>query len=85
MIETIIFGVFKIFRYILNQVFILLIMVYRKFISPLKRPCCRFYPTCSRYALDAVTKYGFLKGGYLSIKRLLRCNPFNAGGYDPVK
>lgn len=64
---------------------ILIIKVYRKYISPLKRPCCRFYPTCSQYALDAISKYGVLKGSFMSIKRILRCNPFNQGGYDPVE
>ncbi|WHH61710.1 membrane protein insertion efficiency factor YidD [Petroclostridium sp. X23] len=67
------------------KIVIVCIMIYRKLISPLKRPSCRFYPTCSRYALDAVMKYGVFKGGYLSIKRILRCNPFNPGGYDPVE
>lgn len=64
---------------------ILVIKAYRKYISPLKRPCCRFYPTCSQYALDAINKYGVLKGSFMSIKRILRCNPFNQGGYDPVE
>ncbi|MBM7872166.1 putative membrane protein insertion efficiency factor [Clostridium pascui] len=64
---------------------ILIIKAYRKYISPLKRPCCRFYPTCSQYALDAINKYGALKGSFMSIKRILRCNPFNPGGYDPVE
>ncbi len=61
------------------------IIIYRKYISPLKKPSCRFYPTCSQYALDSLNKYGFLKGIYLIVRRLLRCNPFNPGGYDPVK
>ncbi|MBQ4378786.1 MAG: membrane protein insertion efficiency factor YidD [Treponema sp.] len=67
-------------------VFILCLPVrfYRKFISPLKRPCCRFYPTCSAYSLEALQKHGPVKGLYLSAKRILKCNPFNAGGYDPV-
>lgn len=61
-------------------------MFYQKFLSPLKmKPSCRFYPTCSQYALDAVKKYGCLKGGYLAIKRILKCHPFHPGGYDPVK
>ncbi|WP_423237106.1 membrane protein insertion efficiency factor YidD [Clostridium peptidivorans] len=64
---------------------ILVIKAYRKYISPLKRPCCRFYPTCSQYALDAINKYGVLKGSFMSVKRILRCNPFNQGGYDPVE
>jgi len=58
---------------------------YQKFISPLKRPTCRFYPTCSHYAIEAVDKYGALKGGFMAIKRIVRCHPFNPGGYDPVK
>lgn len=63
-----------------------LIRFYRKNISPLRPPCCRFIPTCSQYALEAVTKYGALKGGWLSLKRILRCHPFYKGGliYDPV-
>ena len=47
-------------------------------------PACRFTPTCSQYALEAITEYGALKGGFMALKRLLRCNPFNPGGYDPV-
>ena len=58
---------------------------YKKFISPLKKPCCRFYPTCSTYAIQAIEKYGALKGYVMSIYRILRCNPFCKGGYDPVK
>lgn len=62
-----------------------MIRFYRKYISPMKRGgCCRFTPTCSSYALEAVEKYGALKGSYLSIRRILRCNPFHKGGYDPV-
>lgn len=64
---------------------IYLINLYRKYISPLKAPCCRFVPTCSQYAIEAIEKYGAIKGGYMSIKRILRCNPFCKGGYDPVK
>lgn len=63
---------------------LLLIKFYRKYISPLKRPSCIFIPTCSQYALEAVNKYGFFKGLFLSIKRILRCHPFSKGGYDPV-
>ena len=61
-----------------------LIRFYRGAISPLHPACCRFTPTCSQYALEAVEKYGALKGGYLALRRILRCNPFHAGGYDPV-
>ncbi len=61
-----------------------LIRFYRRYISPLKRPSCRFYPTCSEYAEQAVAKYGAAKGLYLAGRRILRCHPFNPGGYDPV-
>lgn len=63
---------------------ILLIRFYQKILSPLKRPCCRFTPTCSQYALEAFEKRGFFVGFGLTIWRILRCNPFCAGGYDPV-
>lgn len=62
-----------------------LIIIYRKFISPMKLPCCRFTPTCSQYAIDAIEKYGVIKGGIMALWRILRCNPFSKGGYDPVK
>ena len=58
---------------------------YKKFISPVLPDSCRFYPTCSEYAATAVGKYGVLKGSIKSIYRIIRCNPFNKGGYDPVK
>lgn len=62
-----------------------LIRFYRKFLSPLKRHgCCRFTPTCSAYALEAFQKRGFFVGMFLSVRRVLRCNPFHPGGYDPV-
>ena len=62
-----------------------MITFYRKNISGLKKyPSCRFGPTCSQYAYEAVSKYGALKGGYLAVRRILKCNPFHAGGYDPV-
>ena len=61
------------------------IRFYRASISPLHPPCCRFIPTCSQYALEAVEKYGALKGGWLALRRFLRCHPFHRGGsYDPV-
>lgn len=61
-----------------------LIKVYRALISPLFPPSCRFQPTCSQYALQAVERFGVLHGSWLSIKRILRCHPLNPGGYDPV-
>ena len=69
----------------MKYVCILLIRMYQKFLSPLKRsPSCRFTPTCSAYALEAFTKRGFFVGLALSVWRILRCNPFCVGGYDPV-
>ncbi len=69
----------------MKTVLIVLIKFYRKYISPLKKPCCRFVPTCSQYALMAIEKYGALKGTYLAVKRVLKCHPFHEGGYDPLK
>ena len=63
---------------------VILIKGYQKFISPLFPPSCRFYPTCSEYAIQAIEKYGIFKGGIKAAWRILRCNPFNKGGYDPV-
>lgn len=57
---------------------------YQLSISPLLPPACRYYPTCSQYALEAVGKYGAWKGGLLALRRILRCHPFHPGGYDPV-
>lgn len=67
-----------------KHILVLSIRFYRKFISPLFPPSCRFTPSCSQYGLEAVEKYGFLKGGWLAIKRIGRCHPLNPGGYDPV-
>jgi len=69
----------------MKKILICIIEFYRKRISPLKKPCCRFYPTCSDYALQAIKKYGALKGSYLALRRILRCHPFCDGGYDPLK
>lgn len=62
----------------------LVIRFYRKFISPIKPTCCRFTPSCSRYALEAFTFRGFFVGFFLSVRRIFRCNPFGGCGYDPV-
>ena len=64
--------------------FIILVRFYQLCISPLKPPSCRFTPTCSQYALQALRKYGPIKGLYLTIRRLLRCHPWGGSGYDPV-
>ena len=68
----------------IKRLFLAMIRFYQRCISPMHAPCCRFTPTCSQYALEAITKYGALKGGYLAVRRILRCNPFHPGGYDPV-
>ena len=72
------------FLKILSYPLILPIKFYRKFISPHKAPSCRFTPTCSQYALEALRKYGPFKGGWLALKRILRCHPWGGSGYDPV-
>lgn len=69
----------------MKKILIFFIRIYRKYISPIKKPCCRFYPTCSQYAIEAISKYGALKGTGKAICRIARCNPFCKGGYDPVK
>ncbi len=63
---------------------LIIIKFYRAVISPLKPPTCRFYPTCSAYAYEAISKYGPFRGSWLAIKRVLRCHPLNPGGFDPV-
>lgn len=68
----------------MKRVLLALVRFYRVAISPYRAPCCIYTPTCSQYALEAIEKYGALKGGYLALRRLLRCNPFHKGGYDPV-
>ena len=69
---------------ILSLPLILLIKLYRVAVSPLFPPSCRFHPTCSAYALEAIKKYGPFKGSWLAGKRILRCHPLNPGGFDPV-
>lgn len=60
------------------------IRAYQTQVSPRKRACCRFYPTCSQYAYTAVERYGALRGGWMAARRIARCHPFSKGGYDPV-
>jgi len=72
-------------RYIkMKTILIYLIRFYQKYLSPLKSTKCPYYPTCSQYGLEAVQKYGAVRGGLLALWRILRCNPFSRGGYDPV-
>lgn len=73
------------FMRILEKILIIFIKVYQICISPLFAPCCRFYPTCSEYAITAIRRYGPVKGTISGLARLFRCHPFNPGGYDPVK
>lgn len=61
-----------------------MIRQYQRWISPYTPPACRYWPTCSEYAAQAVARYGVLQGGWLAVRRLLRCHPFHPGGYDPV-
>lgn len=68
----------------MKKIAIILIKGYRVFISPLKPPTCRFVPTCSEYALQAIEKHGAIRGSIMAIRRILRCHPFHPGGYDPV-
>lgn len=81
-------GLRKIYKYsgiISRKILIALIKFYQRAISPAFPHTCRFYPTCSNYSIEAIEKYGIFKGGLMSIWRIVRCNPFNPGGYDPVR
>lgn len=69
----------------MKTVFLAIIRLYQKFISPIKPPTCRFYPSCSTYTFQAIDKYGAIKGGWLGMKRIAKCHPFHPGGYDPVE
>lgn len=76
--------IMKIVRKIAIFPFIVLIRFYQVCISPLKPPTCRFTPTCSAYALEALRKHGLFKGSWLAVRRILRCHPWGGSGYDPV-
>ena len=67
-----------------RRVAVAVIRVYQKVLSPLTPPSCRFTPTCSNYAVGAIQRYGLMHGGWLALKRIARCHPWNPGGYDPV-
>jgi uncharacterized protein len=69
----------------LKLVFTSFLRFYKASVSPLLPPACRFMPTCSEYALEAIERYGALRGGWMGLRRLLRCHPFHPGGFDPVK
>ena len=69
----------------MSRILILCIRFYQIFISPLFPPTCRFYPTCSAYAIEAIQKKGPLLGSWLALKRIRKCHPYHPGGYDPVK
>jgi putative membrane protein insertion efficiency factor len=68
-----------------KNILLVLLRSYKVAISPLLPPSCRFIPTCSEYASEAVSRYGALRGGWMGVRRLARCHPFHPGGYDPVK
>lgn len=68
----------------MSYVMLFIIRLYQLFISPILGPSCRFEPSCSNYAMIAYRRYGFFKGSWLTIRRLMRCHPFSPGGYDPV-
>jgi putative membrane protein insertion efficiency factor len=68
----------------MKRLLLLIVRGYQLLLRPVLPPACRFSPSCSQYSLEAINKYGALKGAWLSIKRIIRCNPWNPGGYDPV-
>lgn len=68
----------------MKKILLFLIKIYQKYISPMKRTKCPYIPSCSQYGYEAIMKHGALKGGLLAFWRILRCNPFSKGGYDPV-
>jgi putative membrane protein insertion efficiency factor len=76
--------VFYPIRWCIQQFFLLLIFIYQKMISPLLPAACRYTPTCSQYAVEAIKKHGPFKGGYYAIRRILSCNPWGGHGHDPI-
>ncbi len=74
----------KKFKNFIRHIFLIPVYIYKYSISPLKQPSCRYTPTCSQYAIEAVMKHGILKGGWFAVKRILSCHPWGGSGYDPV-
>ncbi len=68
----------------MKKLILKMIRFYQKYISPMSPPTCRFYPTCSQYAIEAVEEHGAIKGSYLATRRILKCHPLHEGGFDPV-
>lgn len=68
----------------MQRMILLLLSAYKRWLSPLLPPACRFHPTCSEYAIEAVRRHGAARGGWMALRRLARCHPLNPGGYDPV-
>ena len=68
----------------MKKLILKMIRSYQKYISPMSPPTCRFYPTCSQYAIEAVEEHGAIKGSYLATRRILKCHPLHEGGFDPV-
>jgi hypothetical protein len=69
----------------MQRTILVLLRIYKQFVSPLLPSACRFYPTCSEYTMEAVRKFGPARGLWMGVKRISRCHPFHAGGYDPVR
>jgi len=69
----------------MKKLIIFVLRIYNKYLSRLIPPSCRYFPTCSIYAVEAIEKFGIFKGGFIAVLRILRCHPFSKGGYDPVK
>lgn len=74
----------KVLNKIISKILIFFVLMYQKILSPYIPSSCRYTPTCSTYMIESLKKYGIFKGSYLGIIRILKCNPFNSGGYDPV-
>jgi putative membrane protein insertion efficiency factor len=69
----------------MRTLLVYLIRLYQKFVSPCFPPTCRFYPTCSTYAIQAIDRYGAIRGTLIAVRRIIKCHPFHPGGYDPVQ